>query len=453
MTSPDGITWTSRSSASDNWWTSVTYGNGLFVAVSNSGSGNRVMTSPDGINWTSQTSATNKDWSSVTYGNGVFVAVAIGGAYDLNNLVMTSTDEITWTSRTSPAINYWWKSVTFGNGVFVAVAGEGNYYGYRVMTSPDGITWTSYMAAGGDWRSITYGNGVFVAVAGRSRLFGGGVMTSSPTLVTPSVTIDANTFNSITTGTSVTFTATPTNGGTTPAYQWKKNGNNVGSNSSTYTDAALLNGDIITCVLTSNDPCASQATATSTGITMSVSNPLPVILTNYTVTLTSKNAVSNVWVTEVEINSKHFEVQKSIDGSNFETIGTVAAKGFASSYSFIDDKPFVGTNYYRLKMVDMDGSFTYSKVMAVTLNDNRKSLVVYPNPVKDNLFVQVTSTKAEKLTLQVTDMQGRLLQQEDTQVGIGNVSISINTNTLAKGSYVLLVKRSTGLQQKQFVKE
>jgi hypothetical protein len=58
MTSPDGITWTSRTSAADNAWTSVTYGNGVFVAVSsNSGTGNRVMTSPDGITWTSRTNA------------------------------------------------------------------------------------------------------------------------------------------------------------------------------------------------------------------------------------------------------------------------------------------------------------------------------------------------------------------------------------------------------------
>ena len=50
-----GTTWTSRTSATDNSWNSVTYGNGLYVAVSSSGTGNRVMTSPDGINWTSRT--------------------------------------------------------------------------------------------------------------------------------------------------------------------------------------------------------------------------------------------------------------------------------------------------------------------------------------------------------------------------------------------------------------
>jgi hypothetical protein len=95
----DGITWTSRTSAANNSWGSVTYGNGLFVAVSHDGN---VMTSPDGITWTSRTAASNNDWWSVTFGNGLFVAVSLNGS---PNQVMTSPDGITWTSRTSVANN------------------------------------------------------------------------------------------------------------------------------------------------------------------------------------------------------------------------------------------------------------------------------------------------------------------------------------------------------------
>jgi hypothetical protein len=88
MTSPDGITWTSRTSAADNDWYGVTYGNGVFVAVSDSGTGNRVMTSPDGITWTSRTSAADNSWHSVAYGGGLFVAVSWTGT---GNRVMTSS--------------------------------------------------------------------------------------------------------------------------------------------------------------------------------------------------------------------------------------------------------------------------------------------------------------------------------------------------------------------------
>jgi alpha-acetolactate decarboxylase len=96
------VNWTSRTSAADNQWNSMTYGNGLFVAVAGSGTGNRVMTSPDGINWTSRTSAADNIWNSVTYGNGLFVAVSTTG---IGNRVMTSPDGITWTSQTSAADN------------------------------------------------------------------------------------------------------------------------------------------------------------------------------------------------------------------------------------------------------------------------------------------------------------------------------------------------------------
>jgi hypothetical protein len=185
MTSSDGITWTSRTSAVDNNWQSVTYGNGLFVAVASSGIGNRVMTSPDGINWTSRTSAVDNDWLSVTYDSGLFVAVAATG---VGNRVMTSYDGITWTSQNSAADNNW-QSVTYGNGLFVAVSAI-NGTGNRVMTSSDGITWTSRTsAADNTWWSVTYGNGLFVAVAINGT--GKGVMTSSFSLVADAPVITA----------------------------------------------------------------------------------------------------------------------------------------------------------------------------------------------------------------------------------------------------------------------
>jgi Putative metal-binding motif/Secretion system C-terminal sorting domain len=99
-----------------------------------------------------------------------------------------------------------------------------------------------------------------------------------PQSSTPSVSIAANVSGTILTGTSVTFTATPTNGGTTPVYQWKMNGGaNVGTNSNTYTYAGLANGDIITCQMTSSSTlCANPTLATSNAIVMAVSLCIPV---------------------------------------------------------------------------------------------------------------------------------------------------------------------------------
>jgi hypothetical protein len=153
-----GVEWTARSAAGDNdSWRSVTYGNGLFVAVSESG--DRVMTSPDGINWTARSAAGDDDsWRSVTYGNGLFVAAGVSG-----DRVMTSPDGINWTARSAAGDDDLWYSITYGNGLFVAV-GQGSDF---VITSPDGINWTARSAAGDNdgWYGVTYGNGRFVAVS------------------------------------------------------------------------------------------------------------------------------------------------------------------------------------------------------------------------------------------------------------------------------------------------
>ncbi|MGO4819186.1 beta strand repeat-containing protein, partial [Flavobacterium sp. W22_SRS_FP1] len=190
MTSPDGISWTSQTAAAAYSWSSVTYGNGLFVAVTSDGT-NRVMTSPDGITWTAQTAAQQNQWRSVTYGNGQFVAVAQSGT----NRVMTSPDGITWTTQTAAEANAW-GSITYGNGLFVAIASDGTN---RVMTSPNGITWTAQTAAQqNQWTSITYGNGQFVAVAssGFKR-----VMTSSDGITwTAQAASEANAWGGITYG-------------------------------------------------------------------------------------------------------------------------------------------------------------------------------------------------------------------------------------------------------------
>lgn len=114
----------------DQQWEAVTYGDGKFVAVASSGSGNRVMTSTNGTYWTSRTSASNSNWQGITYADGLFVAVG-------SNAVMTSPDGITWTSRTVP--NGEWQAITNCGGLFVATATWGSNY---VMTSTNGIDWT-----------------------------------------------------------------------------------------------------------------------------------------------------------------------------------------------------------------------------------------------------------------------------------------------------------------------
>ncbi len=172
MTSTDGITWTPRSVPASSW-ASVTYGNGVFVAVAGFGT-DRIMTSPDGVTWTPRGSSTDS-WAGITFGNNTFVAVAAMGT----NRVMTSTDGITWTNRSVPTGGIQgWSAVTWGNNKFVAISFTG--FNDRVMTSPDGVTWTYAQAIhNGNWSSIAYGNNLFVATASNSGSSSDYLMTSS----------------------------------------------------------------------------------------------------------------------------------------------------------------------------------------------------------------------------------------------------------------------------------
>jgi gliding motility-associated-like protein len=102
-------------------------------------------------------------------------------------------------------------------------------------------------------------------------------------LATPAVTVTTST-PSICKGTLATFAAAATNGGASPAYQWRKNGNNVGANSNIYTDNSIATGDVIVCILTSNAGCLVTPTATSNSISPTVLNN-PVVALDHTNTL------------------------------------------------------------------------------------------------------------------------------------------------------------------------
>jgi hypothetical protein len=221
MTSPDGINWTLRTSAADNQWISVTYGNGLFVAVAYSGTGNRVMTSPDGINWTLRTSAADNQWRAVTYGNGLFVAVAQTGT---GNRVMTSGWETSNfadgdVSRT-PApgkvpvadgdggLDSWMRStiVCGGNIVCAQRTGTGTNTGTATVTA---LTISANGTANGTGTG-TNATGSIIAGSGQSIIKQTGTGTATGTATVTAVA-STDTFTLLATGTGTdtsTFIAT-----------------------------------------------------------------------------------------------------------------------------------------------------------------------------------------------------------------------------------------------------
>ena len=180
-TSVDGLTWTQQMAPARYSWSSIAYGNGLFVAVANGNGGTtQVMTSPDGSTWTLRTTPatqSNHNWVSITYGNGRFVAVASGGTGSLNR-AMYSTDGITWVAGVTPSDPAGLVSVTYGNGIFVAVAATSASGNLGAVTSTDGATWTARTTTYDDWTSVTFGNATFTAV-GNSGTAANSVMIST----------------------------------------------------------------------------------------------------------------------------------------------------------------------------------------------------------------------------------------------------------------------------------
>ena len=171
---------------------------------------------------------------------------------------------------------------------------------------------------------------------------------------------------------------------------------------------------------------------------------LPVSITNF---IGSKVGNVNVlsWTTSTEINNAGFELQRSADGNNFSTlsfISSLAQNGNSNSainYQVKDEKPFSGNSYYRLKQLDKDGKSSFSSVVLIkgTKAGSIGITAVYPNPVKNQLNLVVSSPVSEKITIIITDMTGKVLYQQVAQAISGDSNVQIDVTKLASGNYMI----------------
>jgi uncharacterized repeat protein (TIGR01451 family) len=200
----------------------------------------------------------------------------------------------------------------------------------------------------------------------------------------------------------------------------------------------LVAGNIITNK--ANTYYNYRAAQTSIATTVVKNIITPVRITNYEVRMTSERQITNYWTTSTEINTSHFNIQRSENGREFKTVGKVAAEG-TGSYSFTD--PLTTNNlpltiYYRLEIVDKDGSKTYSDIKQIRLNQLTNQLInVYPNPAKG--FVTISSKEIIK--------EIKLLNQLGQTVKLLNSPTAhqtINTKQFAKGLYVVQITTAKG---------
>jgi len=181
--------------------------------------------------------------------------------------------------------------------------------------------------------------------------------------------------------------------------------------------------------------------------TVQVSSPLPLILVRFGA-LYQNGGVLLQWSTASEQNVSHFEVQKGIDGTVFSSIGTVKAVGNSqslNSYDLTDPQPGTGKVYYRLRMVDLDGSARYSQVVLVTISPLTISSVS-PNPFTDAIYIKIQIGQARPLRIELLDAAGRQVRSMliDGQKGSNTIQFD-HLGRLANGLYLLRLR--TGDQE------
>ncbi|MFP5039574.1 FG-GAP-like repeat-containing protein [Parasediminibacterium sp. JCM 36343] len=181
---------------------------------------------------------------------------------------------------------------------------------------------------------------------------------------------------------------------------------------------------------------------------------LPLTLLNFSAKPVGKQ-VNVSWQTTQEVNTASFIVEKSGANNQFKTIDTVAAKvnnTGTNRYSFTDANPESGVSYYRLKMMDKDGKFTYSNSVSVQLENVVEEFGVYPNPTGGLLHIHQVSPAVEKQLVQITDMQGKIVRQQTIITQQSNNTFAIDVSALAKGSYLI---KMLGSKQKKaiFIKD
>ncbi|NDK56306.1 T9SS type A sorting domain-containing protein [Pontibacter fetidus] len=187
-----------------------------------------------------------------------------------------------------------------------------------------------------------------------------------------------------------------------------------------------------------DDFSMTWSTQTTSGPT-----PLPVELVNFKASTQHQGVVLN-WATASEKDNKHFIVERSQNGKSFAGIATIAGKGTSSTrsnYTFTDADPLSGGLYYRLKQIDFDGSYTYSKVVSVKWQ-SLTSAILYPTITSDILYLDAAE---KENTISIVDMAGKQVYQQQFISKTRNYTLDVSK--LKTGNYSMLLISGKGERQ------
>jgi hypothetical protein len=178
----------------------------------------------------------------------------------------------------------------------------------------------------------------------------------------------------------------------------------------------------------------------------SISNPLPLLFTSFTAKCMDGYALID-WTTAQEENTSRFDVQKSVDGTQWQTISSVGAAGNSSiekDYYYKDLSSSAGNSFYRIAEYDLNGSETFTAVVSVDCNIDNNIVNFSPNPVKDLLWLSFNVLSPTAVKTAIYDSKGALVRQQINSAGAGENRFSINVNGLAPGVYFLEMRWTGG---------
>lgn len=192
--------------------------------------------------------------------------------------------------------------------------------------------------------------------------------------------------------------------------------------------------------------------------TGSMTAPLPVELMSFEATHVGSDALLQ-WATASEKNNNFFSIERSSEGQRWTDIGKVDGNGTTAeihNYEYRDlniNLLFSQSLYYRLKQVDYNGNFQYSEVKEITLSGiEATGIKAWYNGTEDRVYLNYTTATAESFSVQLTDIQGKLIAAQRVDASEGVTQISMNMIGLDKGVYVMSVNNSRGTQSKKIIK-
>ncbi len=182
---------------------------------------------------------------------------------------------------------------------------------------------------------------------------------------------------------------------------------------------------------------------------------LPVALSEFNGNATSLGNILS-WRTESEYKNDYFELMYSRDADHFEKIGTIQGVGTTSEaqeYQFIHQGVPSGTSFYKLQQVDLNGARTDSKIISIQSKGELDGLFsTYPNPMKDQLVIQLQSSRKEVMEIEITDQKGISVLKEQVLVNEGVTNLYRDIASLSAGVYTLIVTSNTSSQKQRIIK-